>query len=711
MRVWMMLRAIPLLFILYLLFLYAANHDGKDKSKSNGRFKSIDLEPGQSDVNVDQNVNIILILADDLGYGDTSVSPFVGFGIKTPNLEKMAAHGTVMTNFHAAAATCTPTRASILTGLYPWRLGIKSVFEYGEKGKSNRDDYLPQVLTAPMVFRDNGYFTGHSGKWHIGGMREDDIAMRRLEPAPKNSVTDKGYKRCPHPGPNQQGFEEYVSVLDGPGSKRQNEYQIFNNLHSAGCELLLRNDEAIGTGSPFSLNSLGPKETLSDCEARHAIRMMKESLAHNKSFYIHLWFHAPHGPWEEIPEYRKLYAQYTRPTCNDTKSNMICEEEHKVYRARTKLGVPFTESIDYKYQTMVTSMDKSIGDVLKAVKDLGIQRKTLIVFMSDNGPEDYNGIAGSSGGYRGKKRFLYEGGIRVPAIWQWVGVIPKGRVINTFGMSTDILPTFLDAAGIPPPSHMRLDGVSLLPDLLRSHSTDHSNSYYQERQNHREILTERILLWENDYESPKSTMAWVFNFKFFLDRKNVPDQLYDMLTDPKEERNLLELLRRNVSQQDLIQPPSSHSIHRFHPTRNDFQNSAMRSSMKLHHWMVLHLYQTLVTWSSYGNEAHKIYLKENKFRDYTPSIPSDQRYVVGNPYKIVSKEQAEVIRQKLIHESSCDIKKCKCDVPAKVTDINTLPFDAIDASRQYLNPHVYKLHGNDYKSQQFLNGTMLLKLY
>ena len=81
------------------------------------------------------NINILLILADDLGYGDTSVPPFIGSGISTPELKKMAAKGTIMTNFHTAAATCTPTRASILTGMYPWRLGIKGVYEYGLKEK------------------------------------------------------------------------------------------------------------------------------------------------------------------------------------------------------------------------------------------------------------------------------------------------------------------------------------------------------------------------------------------------------------------------------------------------------------------------------------------------------------------------------------------------------------------------------------------------
>jgi len=220
-------------------------------------------------------LNIIMMLADDLGYGDTSVAPFIGSGIYTPELEKMASRGAVMTNFHTAAGTCTPTRASLLTGLYPWRLGIKAVYEYGTE-KHNRNDWLPQVPTAAMAFRQHGYFTGHSGKWHLGGMRDDDLDMRLLNrsynPFLGNGQRVRGERRCPHPGPNQQGFEEYVSVLDGPGSPRQNTYQVDRKLHSAGCEILLRNDEPAGKAHRAG-------DTLSDCEAHHAVRMMTERSA------------------------------------------------------------------------------------------------------------------------------------------------------------------------------------------------------------------------------------------------------------------------------------------------------------------------------------------------------------------------------------------------------------------------------------------------
>jgi hypothetical protein len=247
--------------------------------------------------------NILMILADDLGFADTSVGPFTGNGILTPELQAMASRGAVMTNFHSAAATCSPARASILTGLYPWRLGLRAVYEYGLKGRSNRDDWLPQLPTIAMALQGAGYMTGHSGKWHLGGMRNDDIDMRRLPPSLPSSVqrdiknvTTK-FRKCQHPGPNQQGFETYVSVLDGPGAARQNELQVNQNLHSEGCKYLIKNDISIGA-LEVANKSIPENEILSDCEARHAMQMMEEAVALNKPFYIHLWFHAPHGPWE-----------------------------------------------------------------------------------------------------------------------------------------------------------------------------------------------------------------------------------------------------------------------------------------------------------------------------------------------------------------------------------------------------------------------------
>lgn len=156
--------------------------------------------------------NILMILADDLGYGDLSVPPFVQHpashrphpsikglqhpkdknrtdinwhtwpcedagGALTPNLERMAAAGVVMSNFHSGSPVCSPSRAAIMTGLFPWRVGALNAFELG-RDMSQRNGFLPQIPTGPEILRQNGYFTGHSGKWHLGGMREEQRVSR-----------------------------------------------------------------------------------------------------------------------------------------------------------------------------------------------------------------------------------------------------------------------------------------------------------------------------------------------------------------------------------------------------------------------------------------------------------------------------------------------------------------------------------------------------
>ena len=158
------------------------------------------------------------------------------------------------------------------------------------------------------AFKDANYSTSHSGKWHLGGMRNDDLDMRNLKQSDHHGAT-KGGRRCPHPGPNQQGFDEYVSVLDGPGAPRQNTLQVSSTLYSRGCEHLIKNDQHIGREGGNGT------DTLSDCEARHAIRQMKDSVAKGKPFYQQVWFHAPHGPWEYIhsEESSKFYPQRPLP--------------------------------------------------------------------------------------------------------------------------------------------------------------------------------------------------------------------------------------------------------------------------------------------------------------------------------------------------------------------------------------------------------------
>eukprot|EP01042_Synura_sphagnicola_P002146 gene2146-2565_t len=224
---------------------------------------------------------------------------------------------------------------------------------------------------------------------------------------------------------------------EGPDSPRQTFLQRSSTLHSAGGKFMYYNDDMGRGGCPFLHSNI-----LSHCEANHAIKIMNETISRGENFFMQLWFYAPHGPWEIIPQYRHLYP--------DMVSKGMCVN-----------GMPGRNCREEEYMTMISAMDGSVGMVLQALRQLGIDNNTIVVFTSDNGPEDF---AGGTAGFRGRKRSLMEGGIRVPTIWQWPGVIPAGRILKVFGVNTDILPTMMEAAGLKPAAYpsLRLDGVSLL---------------------------------------------------------------------------------------------------------------------------------------------------------------------------------------------------------------------------------------------------------
>jgi arylsulfatase A-like enzyme len=233
-------------------------------------------------------------------------------------------------------------------------------------------------------------------------------------------------------------------------------------LYHQGAKHLVRNDR-----SYFPTD-----EILTDRQANEAIRIMNETVRRGQSFFVQLWFDAPHGPWETVQPFDQWYA-----------GNM--------WEGR--------ESRNFKYATMVSSLDHNVGRVRRALADLGVENNTLVVFLSDNGPE---GGAGSAGPFQGGKRSLHEGGIRVPCIWQWPGRIAANSTSTAFALSTDLLPTLLEAAGIARPAGLKLDGLSLLPVLTGSDPSTQGDS--------------RTVTWFKDIDG-SSSAAWTNGFKFLAD--------------------------------------------------------------------------------------------------------------------------------------------------------------------------------------------------
>lgn len=310
--------------------------------------------------------NIVLVMADDQGWGDMDYNGHPV--IKTPHFDEAAATGIRFDRFYAAAPVCSPTRASVMTGRHPNRMGV---FKWGYPIR-------PQESTIAEALKTAGYATGHFGKWHLGSVRNDSPA---------------------HPGRN--GFDEWLSA--------PNFYDNDPILSHKGKAVALEGESSI-------------------IAAEAALKWIGEQVADDHHFLAVVWFGSPHAPHQAAEEDRKLYADQPKNLRN--------------------------------FYGEVTGMDRAFGKIRSGLTRLGIRENTILWYCSDNGALPN---VGSSGGRRGNKGSVYEGGLLVPAILEWPARIPKHRVTGIPANTSDIYPTLLDIAGVEMKDQPVLDGVSLLP--------------------------------------------------------------------------------------------------------------------------------------------------------------------------------------------------------------------------------------------------------
>ncbi|NLY01475.1 MAG: sulfatase-like hydrolase/transferase [Rhodopirellula sp.] len=357
------------------------------------------LFPSRADAD-SKRPNLLLLLADDMGYADASC--FGGTAVPTPNLDALAASGIRMTQFYAASAVCTPTRASVLTGRYPLRFDIRQHF-------SDDESHLPRgVVTLPSLLQQAGYVTAHVGKWHLGGLHEAHFANR------SQAI----------PGPHEQGFDHYLCQIEEQplrgilGKNRR--------LYRDGGTCLVRDDRKLPPSDPCSTRHL------TDINGDEAVRMIEEFHRQGRPFFINVWWLVPHMPYEPAPE----------PYWSQTAAAGISDDQHR-------------------FRSMVAHMDAKIGRILQTLQRLGIRQDTLILFTSDNG----GAYEADVGRFKGGKTDLHEGGIRVPMIASWPARIPAGTASDLVGHTNDLLPTFCAAAGVAVPPAAHVDGINLLPLL------------------------------------------------------------------------------------------------------------------------------------------------------------------------------------------------------------------------------------------------------
>lgn len=315
--------------------------------------------------------NIVLISADDLGYGDLGC---YGSRISTPNIDQMATEGVRFTQYYSASNICSPSRAALMTGRYSTRVGVPYVLSTPDttSGLSLSETTMGQTLHAA------GYATSCVGKWHLGVL--------------------------PQYMPNHRGFDQFFGI---PYS------------NDTAPLPLMQNDQVI---------QMNPaQETLSQSFTQQAIAAI-QNRPQGAPFFLYLPYSAPHIP--------------LAPSA--------------AFHGASKQGA---------YADVVMELDSCVGQVLQALKDNGIDQNTVVMFSSDHGPW----YQGSAGDLRGRKSETWDGGMRVPLIARFPGVIPGGTVCTAMATALDIVPTLAGLTGAPLPAN-RLDGVDIWP-LITSQQT------------------------------------------------------------------------------------------------------------------------------------------------------------------------------------------------------------------------------------------------
>jgi arylsulfatase A-like enzyme len=431
--------------------------------------------------------NIILIVADDLGINDITVrgvgSGVAGGLVPTPNIDAIAHQGAQFTQGYAANATCSPSRAALMTGRYPTRFGFeftavpdalaKYVPRYTAQDRlhptiyhAERQDQAPpmedmgmpadQVTIAEML-KPRGYHSVHLGKWHLG-----EAARMR---------------------PEAQGFDESLGFMPGV-AKYEPDTAVSAKLPGDPLDRLLwmaATDAVQFNGGP----RFHAGEYMTDYLSRQAVAAIEAN--RNRPFFMYLAYSAPHTPFQaKKSDYDALPA--------------IMDHRTRVYGA------------------MIRALDRGVGRVMGALKAQGIDDNSIVIFTSDNGGAWYAGLPNINRPYRGWKGTFFEGGIRVPFFIRWPASTPAGRRLWMPAQHIDVFPTVAAAAGAAMPNDRKMDGLNLLPFAMGQASPPAG----------------RALFWRSGgYEAIRDG-----NWKLQISQNPPRIWLFDLATDPTERTDL-----------------------------------------------------------------------------------------------------------------------------------------------------------------------------
>ena len=386
-----------------------------------GGVKAAGLGEGRSRKEPRKRPNFVFFLIDDMGW--TDLGCYGSTFYETPNIDRLAAQGMRFTEAYAACPVCSPTRASIMAGQYPARLGITDWIGAAQKPTAYRDRLPLEEVTIAEALKGAGYATGYVGKWHL---------------ATSGTADRRQYY------PDRQGFDINIGG-DNNGSPPTYFYPYAKGKRS--------------------LETMPPEgkegEYLTDRLTDEALKFLDASK--DRPFLLYLAHYAVHTPLESKKDLAEKYAAKVKdlpapagphdlPVYGQYKTRLV--QDHAVYAG------------------MVQSVDESVGRILGKLEQLGLERDTIVIFMSDNGGLSTVAREGPTCNLplRAGKGWLYEGGIREPMIIKWPGVARAGSVCHEPVVSTDFYPTMLEMAGLPLKPAQHVDGVSLA-GLLRGTGT------------------------------------------------------------------------------------------------------------------------------------------------------------------------------------------------------------------------------------------------
>ena len=447
--------------------------------------QEIDWPIAESDLK-EGKPNIILILADDLGFNDVSYynGGAADGSLLTPHIDSLAKEGVAFLNGYAASPVCSPSRAAIMTGRYSSRYGFEFtpypaqaarimnlLRQDGELGTINLEGVqwdevgltvggLPnEEITIAEMLKENGYYTAHIGKWHLGGFTDGMM-------------------------PNDQGFDDSL-MLNSSLYFPKNHPDIVNAKIDSSVE------DMVWASSQYAASFNGSKPFkpggyITDYYTDEAVKVIDNNK--DRPFFLYLGHFAPHNPLQSL---KKDYEKH---------SHM---ENHTLQ----------------VYAGMIEALDRSIGKILSALEKNGLTENTLIIFTSDNGGAGYIGLDNINKPYRGWKLTHFEGGMHIPFFAKWPAKIKKGMKYDKRIHHTDIFSTILGAANIEHPKEITIDGVNLIPFLNDEKRGEPHETLYWKNVTYQAIIHDNWKLMRSKYPKEK-------------------EYLYNLGKDPYEQSNL-----------------------------------------------------------------------------------------------------------------------------------------------------------------------------